>query len=169
MKPHQIICGASFVAALLASPALAAPMGTSEAQIKALEDQFSAAFNARDVDGIMKCYAADESLFVFDVGVPRQHVGAADYRKDWVNFLGGFKGPVKFELDDLAITANGSLGFSHSTQHVTGTDIKDKPVEFVVRVTDGYRKINGKWLIVQEHVSFPTNFDTGKPDMMSKM
>ena len=95
-------------------------------------------------------------------------MGANDYRKDWVDFLGTFKGPIKFELSDLSITADGSLGFGHSIQHITGTDTKGKPVDFTVRVTDGYRKINGKWLIVQEHVSVPVNFDTGKPDMMSK-
>ena len=27
--------------------------------------------------------------------------------------------------------------------------------EVVIRVTDVFRKIGGKWLIVQEHVSFP--------------
>ncbi len=42
--------------------------------------------------------------------------------------------------------------------------------EFVVRVSDVYRKIDGKWLIVQEHVSVPIDFTTGKPvpDMMSR-
>ena len=78
-------------------------------------------------------------------GVPRQHVGAKDYRKDWEDFLGTFKGPVKFELSNLSITADDSLSFGHSIQHITGTDTKGKPVDFTVRVADGYRtKINGK-------------------------
>jgi hypothetical protein len=37
-----------------------------------------------------------------------------------------------------------------------------------VRVTDGYRKINGKWLITQEHVSVPVDLETGKADLTSK-
>ncbi len=168
MKSHLFVCAAAVALTALISPAIAASMSGSEAQIKALEDQFAAAFNAKDVDAIMKLYVPDESLFVFDVGVPRQHVGAKDYRKDWEDFLGTFKGPVKFELSNLSIMADDSLGFGHSIQHITGTDTKGKPVDFTVRVTDGYRKINGKWLIVQEHVSVPVNFDTGKPDMMSK-
>ncbi len=167
MKSHLFVCAASVALTAFISPAIAASMSSSEAQIKALEDQFAAAFIAKDVDAIMKLYVPDESLFVFDVGVPRQHVGANDYRKDWVDFLGTFKGPIKFELSDLSITADGSLGFGHSIQHITGTDTKGKPVDFTVRVTDGYRKIDGKWLIVQEHVSVPVNFDTGKPDMTS--
>jgi len=37
-----------------------------------------------------------------------------------------------------------------------------------VRVTDVYRKTGGRWKIVQEHVSVPVDFATGKPDMLSK-
>jgi ketosteroid isomerase-like protein len=36
-----------------------------------------------------------------------------------------------------------------------------------VRVTDVYRKIDGKWLVVHEHVSVPIDA-SGKPDMMSR-
>jgi len=35
-------------------------------------------------------------------------------------------------------------------------------------VSDVYRKIHGKWLIVQEHVSVPVDLNTGKPDLLSK-
>ena len=31
-----------------------------------------------------------------------------------------------------------------------------------------YRKIGGKWFIVQEHVSVPVDLETMKPDLMSK-
>ncbi len=39
---------------------------------------------------------------------------------------------------------------------------------FTVRVTDGYRKVNGKWVITQEHVSVPVDLATSKPDLASK-
>ena len=38
----------------------------------------------------------------------------------------------------------------------------------IVRVTDCYRKINGRWLITQEHVSVPVDLESGKPDLLSK-
>ncbi len=75
---------------------------------------------------------------------------------------------MKFEISDLAVTADGSLGFSHSIQHLTGKNKKGKPVDLTVRVTDAYRKINGNWLVVQEHVSVPVNLETRKPDLASK-
>jgi hypothetical protein len=63
---------------------------------------------------------------------------------------------------------DGKLGFSHSIQHVTGTDTQGRPVDRTVRVTDGYRKVGGDWLIALEHVSVPVDLATGKPDVHSK-
>jgi ketosteroid isomerase-like protein len=169
MKQNMaLVIALGFGAIGIALPAFAHPATNDKAEIQALEDRFGAAFNAKDLDAIMKVYAPGESLFVFDVVPPRDYVGWEAYRKDWQTFLATFKGPLKFTLSDLDIHTDGTLGYSHSIQHVTGTDTKDKPVDFAVRVTDVYKKIKGDWLIVQEHVSVPVDFDTGKPDMMSK-
>jgi ketosteroid isomerase-like protein len=154
--------------AALGAPSMAIAKSSDDAQIRALEARFTAAFNAKDVDAIMKCYVTGDSLFVFDVTVPRQYVGAAAYRKDWSDFLATFNGSPKMELTDLDVSGDGTIAYGHSAQHVTGKDTKGQPVEFVVRVTDVYRKIKGQWLIVQEHVSVPVDMSTNKPDMMSK-
>ena len=150
------------------APAVAKPAGPGDkAQIQALEKGFAAALSAKNVTGIMSYYAHD-GLFVFDVAPPRQHVGWADYRKDWQDFMGEISGPLSFTLSDLAITTVGPVAWSHSIQamHYAAKDGSKKA--FVVRVTDVYRKLAGKWLIVQEHVSVPVDFETGKPDLMSK-
>ena len=163
------------VAGLLAAGSLipgrqAQAQTKDEQEIRALEDQFAAAFRAKDLDAIMKLYAPGNELFVFDVGVPRQHVGWDDYKKDWQSFLATFSGPIKFDISDLSIASDGKIAYGHSIQHVVGTGTDGSPIEFTVRVTDVYRKIDGKWLIVQEHVSVPLDFSSGKPvpDMMSK-
>ena len=158
---------------LLAAMEVTAPTGVQaapadEAAIKALEGRFTSAFNAKDVDAIMKIYIPSDSLVVFDVVPPRQYVGAKAYRKNWEDFFAMFKGPAKVELSDISIIADTALGFGHSIQHVTGTDTKGQPIDVTVRVTDGYRKINGNWLIVHEHVSIPVYIGTLKPDPSSK-
>jgi len=126
-----------------------------EAAIRALEDRFVAAFNDGDIDAIMKNYVPDSSLVVFDVVPRKQNFGADAYRADWVDFFSHFQGRPKIAITELGITVSGDLGFSHSRQHVTGIDKKGNAVDRWVRVTDGYRKIGGKWLIVLEHVSVP--------------
>lgn len=138
------------------------------ADIRALEDRFVAAFKAKDVDAIMKAYAPGQTLVVFDVVPPRQYVGAAAYRKDWQNFFGSFDGPITVELTDLDIGADRDLAYSHSIQHVAGTDKQGKKLDLTVRVTDVYKKAHGRWLIIHEHVSVPVDLETGKPDLASK-
>ena len=158
------LAGVISTASLAPLAAVAAP--TDEAQIRAVEGRFAAAVSAKDVDAIMKFYSSD--VFVFDVVPPRQYVGAAAYRADWTGFFAGFAGPVKFEISDLVASADGSIGYSHSIQHISGTDPKGAAVDLTVRVTDVFRKQGDAWLIVQEHVSVPVDLGTGKADLTSK-
>ncbi len=138
------------------------------AQIRALEDKLAAAVEARNVDAIMNTYVSDETLFVFDVIPPRQYVGAKAFRKDWDDFLGGTKGPLKYIITDVDATADGNIAYGHSIQRILATGTKGDPIDLTTRVTDVYRKIKGNWVIVQEHISIPVDLDTGKPDFLSK-
>ena len=146
----------------MASPQPARGVPGEETAIRALEDRFAAAFNAGDVDAIMKNYVADKSLVVFDVVPRREYRGAAAYRQDWMEFFTHFQGRPKIEISDLGITADGDVGFGHSFQHITGIDLQGQPVDRWVRVTDGYRKVGGRWLIAMEHISVPVDLATGK-------
>ena len=125
------------------------------ARIRTLEDKLAAAVVARNLDAVMQVYAPDETLFVFDVIPPRQYVGAKAYRKDWDDFLGSTKGPLKYHITDVAISAVGTIAYGHSIQHLVATGVKGDPIDLTMRVTDVYRKLKGNWLIVQEHISCP--------------
>ncbi len=140
----------------------------NEAAIRALEEKFVAAFDAGDIDAMMRNYIPDKSLVVFDVVPRKQYLGADAYREDWVDFFSHFKGKPKIEITDLGIMAEDNIGFGHSLQHVTGTDLQGHPVDRWVRVTDGYRKIEGKWLIVMEHISVPVDMKTGEAELSWK-
>ncbi|HET7223950.1 MAG TPA: SgcJ/EcaC family oxidoreductase [Rhodanobacteraceae bacterium] len=167
-RKNCCVWAAVLPAVLAANLAAAAPGNGDVAAIRKLEQQFMTAFNAKDVNKIMAVYATGDQLFVFDVGTPRQHVGWADYKKDWEQVFAENPGPVHFDISDLAITAVGPVAYSHSIQGGYFTDKNGKRQNTLVRVTDVYRKQHGKWLIVQEHVSVPIDFKTMKPDMMSR-
>jgi ketosteroid isomerase-like protein len=141
---------------------------TDEAEIKALHQRYIAAFNKKDVATIMSCYLPGSTLFVFDVTPPRQHVGWDDYKKDWEYLFAAFPGPLHNEISDLSITIGGQLAFSHHIESGYFTRRNGTKLPIAVRVTDAYRKVDGKWLIVQEHVSVPVDIDTGKADLLSK-
>jgi len=139
------------------------------ADIKAMEDRFIKAAATKDVSAIMAFYVPDASLFVFDVTPPRQYVGADAYRKDWQDLLSLFPGPIDVSISDIDVTAGGGdVAFGHSVQHLGGTMKDGKKMDLTVRLTDGYKRVNGQWLIAHEHVSVPVDVLTGKADLTSK-
>lgn len=141
-------------------------------QIQTLENNLAAAAaEARNLDAIMKAYVPDEILFVFDVIPPREYVGAKAFRKDWDEFLGNTKRPLKYDITAIAVVVVGDITYGHSIQRIVATGVKGDPLDLTTegtRVTDVYRKFRGKWMIGQEHISIPVDLDTGKPDYASK-
>ncbi len=169
MKNRGLLLGALLIGMILSSVSLRADaQSTDEKAIRALHQRFSAGIKAKNISTIMSVHVPDESLFVFDVVPPRQYVGAKAYRKDFEEFFAIFPGPVQYEITDLSITTAGTLGFSHRIDNLALIDKDGKQVKFAFRVTDVYRKINGKWLIIHEHVSVPVDPATGKADLLSK-
>ena len=71
-------------------------------------------------------------------------------------------------MTDLDITVGGDVAYGRNIQYASFTDKDGKKMEVTVRVTDGYKKINGHWLISHEHVSVPVDLATMKPDLDSK-
>jgi ketosteroid isomerase-like protein len=62
----------------------------------------------------------------------------------------------------------GAVAYSHSIQQTQLTRKDGSKLDVVARVTDVYRNMGGRWLIVEEHVSVPVDLDTQKPDLLSK-
>ena len=169
MKRRGIVLSALIVGVSLAGVLrLSTAHADDQADIKALEQRYVTAVKAKDIQAIMVCYVSDESLFVFDVYPPRQYVGAKAYQKDWEELFSTYPGPVELEMSDLSVMSEGNLGYGHNIQHWTGTDKEGKKAPFILRVSNGYRKINGKWLISHEHVSVPVDLATGKAELASK-
>ena len=131
--------------------------------IRALEQRYITAFNAKDVKTIMTCFVPDQSLLVFDLIPPREYRGAAAFTKDWQDFLAAFPGPIQVQMTDLSVTADGKVGFGHRIDHLALNDKDGQTTHYVVRVTHGYRKMDGKWLIVHEHASVPVDMASNKP------
>jgi len=143
-------------------------INNDEEAIRGLEDSLAAAISLGDIDAIMKNYVPDNSFIIFDVVPRKEYRGADTYRSYWVEMFSHFKEAFKFTIIDLGITVDGNVGFGHSFQHVKGTDTQGYPVDRTVRVTNGYRKIGGKWLIALEHVSVPVDLKTGKANLTAK-
>ncbi len=148
-------------AALAVAGGLIAGAATSDkATIQASVENYKKAFEARDLNAIMANYAPGDELFVFDAIPPREYVGWDAYKKDWEGLFATYPGPITYKISDLDIHVVGPVAYSHRIEEGTFTKSDGSKQTAVVRVTDVYRKINGKWLVVQEHVSFPVDIAT---------
>jgi len=173
MKSFRILLKSFLVVLLLAGPsavarAQAKTASSSRAEIEALETRYINAFNTKDVDQIMSCYAPGKMLFVFDAVPPREYPSWDAYKRDWEGLFSAYPGPISATISEQSIAVVGAVAYGHNIQSGYFTAKDGTRLNVAVRVTDVYRKIRGKWLIVQEHVSFPVDIATGKADLLSK-
>lgn len=134
----------------------------NEAEIRQLLDRWAKAFHAGDLNGIMSIYEPGEALVAYDVVPPLQYTGFEAYRKDYQKFLDQFQGPIDVEYRDLNIVAGDTVAFSRGLERMSGTLKNGQKFDAWVRFTECYRKTNGHWLAIHDHISVPVDLDSGK-------
>lgn len=120
------------------------------------------AVQAADLERVMSIYAPE--LVTFDIVPPLQKRGAEGKRKNWMDVFATYQRPLDYEVRDLSISVGDEVAFGHSLNRISGA-LKSKSgskVEQWLRWTACFRKLDGIWLIVHDHVSVPTDFATGK-------
>src|SRR3989454_10182534 len=125
------------------------PSGAATRDIRALYQGYMEAFNKKDVAKIMSFFVPGSDLFVFDVTPPRQHVGWADYKKDWEDLFAAFPGPLHQELSDLSVTPGGTLAVSHRSEEHTSE--LQSPCNLVCRLLLEKKKKNKEILATTEY------------------
>jgi len=66
-----------------------------------------------------------------------------------------------FEVRGLSVTTQGELAFVHSINLVNGTRASGRVSDLSLRWTACFRRVDGIWLIVHDHVSFPADLERG--------
>ena len=69
---------------------------------------------------------------------------------------------TKTEMSPPTFTADSELAFVHSLNHVKGTLASGHVTDMWVRWTACFRRIDGVWLIVHDHVSVPADLEHGQ-------
>jgi ketosteroid isomerase-like protein len=121
------------------------------------------ALNAKDIDGVMSLYAPN--LVSFDIAPhfgALRYVGADNKRRAWQEAFAAYTGPFDYEVHDLNVTTHGELAFAHSLNHVTATLASGHIVDMWLRWTACFRRIDGVWLVVHDHVSVPADLEHGR-------
>lgn len=131
---------------------------SEDAEIRARLDALAQALRAKDIDALMAHYAPE--TVTFDLRPPIQVHGVDAYRRNFEAWFASTEGPIDYEIRDLRITTGDDVGFCHSVCHVRSTRTTGEKADYWVRVTSGLRKMNGRWMIVHEHVSMPIDIAT---------
>ena len=103
-----------------------------------------------------------QEVVTFDIVPPLRHIGADALRKLWEEVFSVYQGPIYYEIHDLNITVGDDVAFIHSLNRINGTLNTGQKTDLWLRWTAGFRKINGKWLIVLNHNSVPADLAHGK-------
>jgi uncharacterized protein (TIGR02246 family) len=132
----------------------------AEAPIRQRVEDAVKALRAKDIDSVMSLYAPD--LVSFDMTPPLRYVGADNKRRAWQGAFAAFPGPFDYEVRDLNVTTEGDLAFVHSLNHVSFTLASGHMTDMWLRWTACFRRFDGVWLVVHDHVSVPADLEHGR-------
>jgi uncharacterized protein (TIGR02246 family) len=136
-------------------PAMADKQNISddEVAVRDLIEAWADAVRRKDYDGILRSHAAD--FVMFDVPPPFKSVGLDAYRKSWDLFFSWSSGPVRFDIQEMDVTAGADVAFAFASMRCEGPGSDGKPEALDFRLTIALRKVDGRWVIAHEHHSVP--------------
>ena len=132
----------------------------AEAIIRQRVEDYAKAISAKDIDSAMSFFAPN--LVSFDIAIKTLlYVGADNKRREWEKAFAAYSS-IAYEIRDLNVTTHGELAFAHAVNHVKGTLASGHITDLWVRWTACFRRIEGVWLIVHDHVSVPADLEHGQ-------
>ena len=126
----------------------------SEIEIRLRIDSLTEAIRHKNIDQLMPHYAPD--LVVYDLLPPLDVRGFAAYRKNLEKWFASMAGRISYEMADVQVMAGDTHAYSFCLGHVTGARAGGGRADYWVRVTSGWQKIHGEWVVRHEHISMPT-------------
>lgn len=124
-----------------------------ESAIHALLQSWASATRQGRQDDVLRHHAPD--VLVYDVLPPMKYSSAAAYRQSWDDWQPDNQGELRFEFEDLSVTAGSGLAFAHGFIHCGGTLPSGRTFEDTVRATFCLGKVDGQWQVLHQHISKP--------------
>jgi len=126
----------------------------NEVAIRERIDTLAEAIRNKNADQVMAHYTSD--VVAYDLQPPLEVRGVAAYRRNFEKWFASMAARISFDVSDVHISASDNEAFSHCLSHVTGPLADGGRADYWVRVTSGWRKLRGQWLVAHEHISMPT-------------
>lgn len=126
---------------------------TKEEAVLATFNSFLAAYQARDMDGMISFVAPDEDVVLFGTGADEKRIGLDELKyqaeRDWsqTNALG-------FNIGWHSVSTAGSVAWIAAEGAGQG-QAGGQAFEFPFRLTAVFEQRGDQWLLVQSHFSLP--------------
>ncbi|MGW6199504.1 YybH family protein [Kribbella sp. NPDC055110] len=105
------------------------------------------------------------NIVSFDIQPPLRHLGAETKWANWEFVFEAFELPLEYEVRDLTVLVDGDLAVVYSLNHMNAVLKTGGKIDYWLRWTAAWQKIDGQWLIVHDQVSVPSNFEDGSAAM----
>jgi ketosteroid isomerase-like protein len=129
---------------------------SDEKRIHDLIVEWTNAIGAGDRKRILAHHA--DNLLMFDLPAPIVR-GLGAYNRTWDFFFANPQGKITYTPRDIEVTAGDDVAFASFLVRCEGTSAG--PVD--VRLTFGFRKKGGDWVIMHEHHSVPSEEERFQP------
>ena len=127
---------------------------TDELAIRELVEAWADAVHEGDLDGVLRDHADD--IVMFDVPPPDDGVRGLDaYRETWPPFFHWQESGACFQIVELDVTAGADVAYAFALLRCGEADHLERHPDHRLRLTLGFVKEGGRWLVAHEHHSFP--------------
>jgi ketosteroid isomerase-like protein len=126
----------------------------NEIEVRQRMESLANAIRTKNLEQVLWHYAPD--VVVYDLLPPLDVRGIAAYRRSFEKWFASMAGRISYDILDLRVSACDTHAMAHCLSHVTGARTGGGRHDYWVRITSGWRKLDGQWVVTHEHVSMPT-------------
>lgn len=132
----------------------------AEQELLALHQDWFDRTAAKDLDGLMSHIADD--VVSYEHETPLRYLGVDRVREVCEHGIHATDGAVGWDVPDLKILARGDIAVAWGLNRVRAERPEGGADESWSRGTRVFRKVDGSWLMIHQHVSCPYDPETGQ-------
>jgi uncharacterized protein (TIGR02246 family) len=125
----------------------------TEAEVKAVLSSLTDSYQARNLEGMMACFAPDPDAVMYGTGADEKRIGPAEIRiqaqRDWNQTEA-----ISMAFDWMSVSSAGPVAWA-ATDGAFKIRAGGQAFTVPARATFVLEKRDGKWLIVHGHFSTP--------------
>lgn len=156
-------CFAKLAASLAALGNSSPADAQGEREIRALHEAWWQASESKDLDASMAPIAP--SILSYEHQSPLQVTGIDALRESCRQGFEATPAHFRWDIPDLQVIVRGDLAVAWGLNHMRGQAPGAAPFDSWSRGTRVFRKLDGRWQMVHQHVSFPYDPETGAAQM----